>query len=121
MITKGTRPITPTSSSKNQLTKLRTARTDDELTRLYSHDFTDTGEKHNERSEKQIKDLRNLQEHAFSSPMKLICSGDQDTRKERLKSATRYPAKSIFNLTDSKANLVSNASKPRQSVHIYKL
>jgi len=53
--------------------------------------------------------------------MKLICSTDNTQRKDRLKSAVRYPAKSIFNLTESKANLVQNSSLPRNSTHIYAL
>ncbi len=50
--------------------------------------------------------LKNIGSVAFSTPMKFICSSEAETRKERMKSAARYPSKSFFNLTDSKAHLV---------------
>jgi len=92
---------------------LRSARTEDELTRLLTNDNLDSNG-----SEAHIQNLKKMGEYAFSSPAREMCSGDQETRKpgvndKRLRSAARYPTKSIFNLTDSKANLVNNASMPR--------
>lgn len=66
-----------------------------------------------------MKTLKKAVKTGFSSPMKLICS--TDTGKERLKSATRYPNQSIFNMTDSKAKIVQNSSLPTKSSHLYAL
>lgn len=65
-------------------------------------------------SQDNLETLKKL--NAFSSPLPLMCSTEKNPR---LKSAN--PRKSLFTLTDSKAHLISNASLPRNSQHIYKM
>jgi hypothetical protein len=78
------RPITPTDSQgRNKSNKLKSARTENELTRLLS--FNNNDLESNINSEAHFRHLKTMKEkigdHAFSSPVRDMCAVDQETRK----------------------------------------